>query len=179
MKQALMLLIGLIFFMPAEGQRSLSFGIHGNFGNKRFDGNGGYGADITFLIPVGPKGGIRFHTAIDRFPNGFEDWVDSVRKQPVSFSAIHAGYQKWLYSDNLFAFVQAGVSPIFLPDETYTSFSYGLGTGYKMNLQKSKLFQFTLSYQRRISRYGGYGWTELGAAYGFKFGTRKSFRRDD
>lgn len=179
MKQARLLLIGLLFLLQAKGQRSLSFGIHGNAGNKSFDGKGGYGADATFLIPAGPNGAIRFHTAFDRFPNGFVDWVDSVRHQPVFFTAIHTGYQRWLYSDNLFAYAQAGISPIFQPGKTYTSFSYGLGTGYKVNLQKSKLLQFTLSYQRRISRYAGYGWTELGVAYGFKFGTRKTFRRDD
>lgn len=177
MKQSKLLLVGILLFMQAGAQKSFSLGVHGNAGNKAFDGNGGYGADLSFLVPAGPNGALRLYAAYDRFPNGFTLAGDD-NGHPLSFVSARAGYHRWLYSDNVFVYADAGISNLFHPASNATGLSYAVGTGYKLNLPKSKLLQFTLSYQRNKNGHVPYGWVGLGAAYGFKFGTRKTFRRD-
>lgn len=177
MKQLQFLLIGTLFFLQAGAQKSISIGIHGSAGNQFFDRNGGFGAGLSFLLPAGPKGALRLYTAYDRFPKGAA--LDGNQTElPLSFISGRVGYHRWLYSDNVFVYADAGLSTLFHHSSQAAGFSYALGTGYKLNLPKSKLLQFTLSYQRNKNRDMPYAWVSLGAAYGLKFGTRKSFRRD-
>lgn len=177
MKQLQLLLISTLFLIQAGAQKSIAFGIHGNAGNRAFDANGGYGAGISFLIPAGPDGAIRLYSGYDRFPKAV-GLIGNDTDLPSSFLSWRAGYQRWLYSDNVFVYADAGVSTLFHQGSNSTGFSYAAGAGYKLNLPKSKLLQFTLSYQRSRIDDVSYAWLSLGAAYGIKFGTRKSFRRD-
>ena len=175
MKKASLVVISILFLFQAQAQRSIAVGLHGNAGNKAFIGNGGYGADLSVLWPVAPNGAIRFHLAYDRFPKAI-GLIGSNDDQVISFVPVQIGYQQFLYSDNVFMYGQAGTTSVFYPSNQEVGFSYSFGTGYKLNLPKSKLLQFTISYQRTDQQYAWFG---LGVAYGVKYGTRKTFRRDD
>jgi hypothetical protein len=133
----------------------------------------GVGVSAEYMAKVFPKGGIRVYTAYNRFPS-------QAGIEKVHFIPIRVGYEHFLYSDNLFVYGEAGIINFLFSSGNKTGLSIAGGTGYKINMPKATLLQFSLFYNyNRYNAAQNYNWLTLKAAYGFKFGERRAFKRED
>ena len=98
----------------------------------------------------------------------------------LTFFPVRLGYEHFLYSDNLFAFAEAGIANFKTSGRIHPGLSVAGGAGYKINMPKATLLQLSIFYN--YNRYQSLikaNWITLRAAYGVKFGKRKAFKRDE
>lgn len=171
MKRAAFFLIIVFAFWTqyAAAQNTLSFGADLNFSNKNLSNKTGVGLSAEYLNKTSPRGGIRVYSAYDAFHVSNDSHL--------RFVPLRAGYQQFIYSDNLLVYAETGIAGLFAPGSHHAGFSAAIGTGYKLNLPKAQLVQLSLAYN--FVRYRqNYGWLAVRAAWGIKFGERKRYKRE-
>ena len=163
------------FYFCAGAQNTISAGPEFSLGKLNHTSivKPGLGISAEYLARVFPKGGIRVYAGYNHF-NKIDNYSD------LNILPIRAGYQHFLYSDNLFVYGETGITNFLFSSGNHIGFSFAAGGGYKINLPKARLVQASLSYNyNRYSSLFQYNLVTLRAAYGLKFGKRKAFKREE
>jgi hypothetical protein len=176
MKKCSSLLLFILFIsLSVPAQNTITAGPELNAGGKQFEDakKTGVGFSIEYLAKAFAKGGIRVYTAYNHFPHQYGN-------NKFNFIPLRAGYEHFIYSDNLFVYAEAGLANFLFSSGNHTGFSAAAGGGYKINMPKATLLQLSIFYNyNRFQSSVNYNWLTLRAAYGIKFGKRKAFKRED
>ena len=168
--------ISILLFISCTvaAQNTFTVGPEISIGGQQFEKGKkiGVGFSGEYMAKIFPKGDLRIYAGYSHFEaqNG---------RSKNNFIPVRAGYQHFLYSDNLFAYGEAGITHFNFSSGDKTGFSAAVGTGYKINMPNATLLQFSVIYQyNHFATEQNFNWLTLKAAYGFKFGKRKTFKRE-